>query len=54
MNLNQKLQGQDLQQFLNNFAMLQMMGANGGAGFGGDMNAMMGNGVYNQNNQDNQ
>ena len=53
MNLNQQLQGQDLQQFLNNFAMLQMMGASG-AGFGGDMNAMMGTGVNNENNQDNQ
>lgn len=51
MNLNQQLQGQDLQQFLNNFAMLQMMGS-GGTGLGGDMNTMMG--TNNENNQDNQ
>ena len=51
MNPNQQIQGQDLKQFLNNFAMLQMMGA-GGTGMGGDMNAMMG--TNNENNQDNQ
>ena len=51
MNLNQQLQGQDMQQLLNNFAMLQMMGA-GGTGMGGDMNAMMN--INNENNQDNQ
>jgi RNA recognition motif-containing protein len=51
MNPNQQMQGQDLQQFLNKFAMLQMMGA-GGTGMGGDMNAMMG--TNNENNQDNQ
>ena len=50
MNLNQQFQGQDFQQFLNNYAMLQMMGA-GNAGLGGDMNAMMG--TNNENNQDN-
>jgi RNA recognition motif-containing protein len=51
MNLNQQMQGQDLQQFLNNVAMLQMMGP-GGNGMGGDMNSMMG--TNNENNQDNQ
>ena len=45
-NLQQQLQGQDLNSLLGNFAMLQMMSG------GGDMNAMMG--TNNGNNQDNQ
>ena len=53
MNLNQQMQGQDLQQILNNVAMLQMMGA-GGVGLGGDMNANAMMGANNENNQDNQ
>ena len=48
MNLNQQMQGQDLQQIL-----LQMMGA-GGVGLGGDMNANAMMGANNENNQDNQ
>ena len=53
MNLNQQMQGQDLQQILNNVAMLQMMGA-AGVGLGGDMNANAMMGANNENNQDNQ
>ena len=44
--LQQQLQGQDLNQFLGNIAMLQMMSG------GGDMNTMMG--TNNENNQDSQ
>ena len=53
MNLQQQiqgLQGQDLNQFLGNLALLQMM--SGTAGLGGDMNNTMG--TNNENNQDSQ
>ena len=45
-NIQQQFQGQDLNQFLGNIAMLQMMSG------GGDMNTMMG--TNNENNQDSQ
>ena len=47
-NIQQQFQGQDLNSLLGNIAMLQMMSG------GGDMNAMMGMGANNENNQDSQ